>query len=330
MNSGSMKQFCIIFLIIGMLFATGCVSKMPVNETTATHRSDNITAGPTHEAPLVSLSPADSERYYYNIRIVPPSTLIQMEKELKPEEYLIHDEKGDLIGVVSPKYLVIRGDLVQLAQGGKGRNGTEFDKTDIAEHLIDIAFGFDNSKLLLFKTNKDYKFWFDATYTTSDLNTALEFAKFFNTISDSTQFEDEELELGFLKDNYEEIPYHFYNIKIIPENMLDDFKDMRSDSDHLMKDTNGTLIGIASEEHLYLLDTLKEEQRRYYIRKGVLYSMGLHGTSFYDRGSFFYREPGQNMNMSDLDIEAIKLLYGGRLKTGMDLEEAKKTLGLTV
>ena len=76
-------------------------------------------------------------------------------------------------------------------------------------------------------------------------------------------------------------------------------------------------------------DSLTEEERRFYITKGVLYSMGLHGTSFTNRESFFYRDDKLNQELSDLALEAIRLLYGGRLKTGMDLEETRKTLGLT-
>jgi hypothetical protein len=324
----SISVTLMIIIITGILFSAGCTAPQP-------GQNDSIIEEPAraHSKP-VNLSSSDlapdSERYYYNIRIVPPSVLTTMQKELGPDEYLMHNEKDDLIGIVSPKSLFLRGDLVQLEQNDGARTGKDFDKTDIAEHLTDIAFGFDNAKLVLFKTDRDYKFWFDGYYSKTDLQTAKEFAKFFNSLSDSTQFEDEEITLGFLMKNYAEIPYNFYNIKIIPAKMLDDFKDNRADTDHLLKDSDGTLIGIISTDHLYLLDSLKEEDRQYYIKKGVLYSMGLHGTSFQDRESFFYRESGKNRNLSDLDTEAIRLLYGGRLKTGMDLEETRKTLGLTV
>ena len=322
----------IIFLIIvtGVILSAGCTSPQSSQKIQNGSESQELATDvskPVHQN--VSASTSDSERYYYNIRIVPPSVLTTMQKELSSDEYLMHNEKGDLIGVVSPKSLYLRGDLVQLEQSGGARTGKDFDKTDIAEHLTDIAFGFDNAKLALFKTNKDYKFWFDAFYTNSDLNTSREFARFFNSISDSTQFEDEEIALGFLMNNYAEIPNNFYNIKIVPAKMLDDFKDNRAETDHLLKSPDGTLIGIISTEHLYLLDTLSEEERQYYLKKGVLYSMGLHGTSFQDKESFFYREEGLNRNLSDLDIEAIRLLYGGRVKSGMDLEETRKTLGLS-
>ena len=319
----------ILIIIAGFLLSAGCTSVQKSEENTtvkAVEKASDASGDRVGSDTAGSL--ADGDRYYYNIRIIPPSALKSMEKELKTDEYLIHNEKGDLIGVVSPKALYLRGDLVQLEQNS-GRSGKEFDKTDIASHLVDIAFGFDNAKLALFKSDKDYKFWFDAYFTNADLDAAKKFAQMFNSLSDSTQFEDEEVALGFLMNNYADIPYNFYNIKIIPENMLEDFKDDRAQSDHLIKQSDGTLIGIAAADHLYLLDTLKEDERQYYIRKGVLYSMGLHGTSFNDKESFFYRESGLNQNLSDLDKEAIRLLYGGRLKTGMDLEETKKTLGIS-
>lgn len=321
------QYFLTIILIMGLaLFFAGCTSpeqktrnNTPTEEIADEKIPKNNTSGDS----------GDSERYYYNIKIVPPESLKSMEKEVGTGEYLIHNDNGDLIGIVSSRFLYLRGDLVQLQQHKEAGSGREFDKTDIAEHLVDIAFGFDNSKLMLFKSDKDYKFWFDAYYSTADLETVHEFARTFNSLSDSTQFEDEEVELGFLMNNYADAPYYFYNIRIMPENMLEEFKDERSDTDHLLKKKDGTLIGIIGSDHLYLLESLTDQERGYYIKKGVFYSMGLHGMSTTDRESFFYREDGLNQNLSDLDTEAIKLLYGGRLKTGVDLEETRKTLGLS-
>lgn len=267
------------------------------------------------------------EKYYFNIRIIPPTTLEDMQREIGTDEYVIRNEDGDLIGIVSPRSLAIRGDLVRLAQESEA-DGKVFDKTDIATHLVDIAFGIDNAKLQLLKSNKDYQFWFDAYYTEDDVKYILDLAKYLNTLSDTTQFEDEEVARGFLKSNYEEIPYNYYNIKIIPENMLEDFKDERKPEEHLMKNQEGDLIGMVAPDHLYLLETLSDEDRKYFIRKGIFYSMGLHGTTYSEQDSFFVKEIGKNKELSSLDEEAIKLLYGGRLTTGMSLEETRKTLGL--
>jgi len=265
---------------------------------------------------------------YYNIRIVPASVLENLQKEMGPNDFLIHNEKGYAIGMVSSKGLVLRGDLVQLEQG-LGNSGKDFDKTDVSLHLLDITFGLDNSKITLFKSDKKYKFWFDAGYTNSVVKYTQDLYTQLNQISGTTQFEDKEVSLGFLQSNYDVIPNNYYNIRIITDKMLQKFFDDRKDTDHLMKDKKGVLIGIVNQDYLYLLNTLTEEDQKYYILKGLLYSMGFHGTSYKNKESFFYREEGMNRNLSDLDIESIKLLYGGGIKTGGTLEDVRKTLGLS-
>lgn len=338
----------VIFLIaILFLMSTGCVSqKNPgkdmgsgdvVMKETVGGTEKNRSPGQIQDGKGATVEDqrnasypdsSDDTRYYYNIRIISPSDLETLKNEIHADEYPIYNQNRDLIGIVSPQKLYIRGDLVNL-QKESGKTGKSFDKTDVAEHLVDITFGNDNAKLNLFKSNKDYQFWLDAFYTSDDTKFLLDLASLLNTLSDITQFEDEELALGFLKTNYADVPYNFYNIKIIPQKMLDEFKDNRKTDERLIKDPEGKLIGIVGNDHLYLLDSLSAEDRHYYMLYGTLYSMGMHGTTYSEKDSFFYRVGGvRNTELSDLDKEAIKLLYGGRLKTGIDIEEMKKTLGL--
>lgn len=340
-------KFIGILLVLLFLITAGCTSQAPagkedVSDNAAPEKKSEetgeefsnlknqdtrqMTAG--QDIDESSASSSDDDRYFYNIRIVAPSDLETLINEIHADEYPIYNENGDLIGIVSPRKLYIRGDLVDL-QKDTGRSGKTFDKTDVAEHLVDITFGNDNAKLNLFKSNKDYQFWLDAFYTSDDTKFLLELAAHLNTLSDTTQFEDEELALGFLKTNYADVPYNFYNIKIIPQKMLDEFKDNRKTDERLIKDSEGKLIGIVGNDHLYLLDSLSPEERQYYMLYGTLYSMGMHGTTYSEKDSFFYQVGGvRNTELSDLDKEAVKLLYGGRLKTGIDMEEMKKTLGL--
>ncbi len=340
-------KFIGILLVLLFLITAGCTSQAPagkedVSDNAAPEKKSEetgeefsnlknqdtrqMTAG--QDIDESSASSSDDDRYFYNIRIVAPSDLENLINEIHADEYPIYNENGDLIGIVSPRKLYIRGDLVDL-QKDTGRSGKTFDKTDVAEHLVDITFGNDNAKLNLFKSNKDYQFWLDAFYTSDDTKFLLELAAHLNTLSDTTQFEDEELALGFLKTNYADVPYNFYNIKIIPQKMLDEFKDNRKTDERLIKDSEGKLIGIVGNDHLYLLDSLSPEERQYYMLYGTLYSMGMHGTTYSEKDSFFYQVGGvRNTELSDLDKEAVKLLYGGRLKTGIDMEEMKKTLGL--
>lgn len=266
---------------------------------------------------------------FFNIKIVPATELDKLQKEMSPDESLVKNDKEYVIGIISSKGLTLRGDLLQLEQS-QGISGKEFDKTDVALHLLDITFGLDNSKINLFKTDKKYKFWFDGYYTDSEVAYVINLSKKLNTISGTTQFEDEEATLGFLQTNYAVVPYNFYNIKTVTSKMLKQLYDDKKDSDHLFKDKNGVLIGIVNSDYLYLIDTLNEDDQKYYILKGLLYSMGLHGISYQNKESFFYRNEDMNKNLSDLDIEAIRLLYGGGLKSGNTLEDAKKTIGIPV
>jgi len=306
-----MKNMCIgwMVVIIGIVCLGGMVQA-------DAGQTDPATQGNT------------SDKYFYNIAIVDPAQLETLKNEITADEYPVTNENGELIGIVSPRKLYIRGDLVDL-QKKSGRTGKTFDKTDVAEHLIDITFGNDNSKVTLFKSNKDYQFWLDAYYTTDDTKFLLTLAQELNSLSDTTQFEDEELALGFLKTNYADVPYNFYDIKIIPEKMLKDYKDDRTSDERLIKDEKGELIGIVGNDHLYLLDSISAQERQYYMLYGILYSMGMHGVTYSEKDSFFYHVGGvRNRELSDLDKEAIKLLYGGRIKAGIEMEEMRKTLGL--
>ena len=313
-------KFIGILLVLLFLITAGCTSQAPAGEEKVSDSAapekhseetgeefSNIKNSDTRQMTTgqdkdeSSASSSDDDRYFYNIRIVAPSDLETLKNEIHADEYPIHNENGDLIGIVSPRKLYIRGDLVDL-QKDTGRSGKTFDKTDVAEHLVDITFGNDNAKLNLFKSNKDYQFWLDAFYTTDDTKFLLELAAHLNTLSDTTQFEDEELALGFLKTNYADVPYNFYNIKIIPQKMLDEFKDNRKTDERLIKDSEGKLIGIVGNDHLYLLDSLSPEERQYYMVYGTLYSMGMHGTTYSEKDSFFYQVGGaRNTELSDLD-----------------------------
>ena len=111
--------------------------------------------------------------------------------------------------------------------------------------------------------------------------------------------------------------------------MLDEFKDNRKSSDHLIKDRNNRFIGIVNINYLYLRDDLPNEERKHFIKRGILWSQGFHGVTYNYKDSYFwYKDEQKEKNLSDLDIEAIRFMYGGKLRPGMDLEDTKMALGL--
>lgn len=346
MNFWTVGALGMILLLLTLV--AGCTGLMETSDLNITHNNtvntsqsfanmtektttSSVKPTSTPKKTVSQIIPADpnAAETFYNIRIVPASELEKFQKGMGSDEYLVKNDKDYVLGIVSAKGLTLRGDLMQL-ESQTGTVGKEFDKEDVVLHMLDIAFGLDNSKIKLFKSNKKYQFWLDGYYTAPEVAYVKELATMFNSLSGTTEFEDEDVALGFLNSNYAEIPYNYYNIKIFTDKMLKQYyDDKKKDSDHLIKNQNGELIGIVNDDYIYLLNTLSEEDQRYYILKGLLYSMGFHGTSYKNKESFFYRNEGVNRNLSDLDKEAIKVMYGGGLKAGDTLETARKNFGLS-
>jgi hypothetical protein len=334
--------YVVIILVIFTVLLAGCTGQTgDKNSTSSNHTIINNTIKEPGNASektmesekktVVHSGSADTKvsDTYFNIKIVPASELEKLEKEVGPDEYLVKNDKDYVLGIVSSKGLTLRGDLMQVEKI-TGTVGKDFDKEDVVLHMLDITFGLDNAKIQLFKSNKKYQFWLDGYYTDSEIKFVKNLATQFNSLSGTTEFEDEDVVLGFLNSNYEEIPYNYYNIKIFTQKMLQQYyDDKKKDSDHLLKNGKGELIGVVNNDYVYLVNTLSEEDQKYYILKGLLYSMGLHGVSYKNTESFFYRNEGINREMSDLDKEALKILYGGGLKSGDTLETARKTFGLS-
>ncbi|PKL59302.1 MAG: hypothetical protein CVV33_08530, partial [Methanomicrobiales archaeon HGW-Methanomicrobiales-4] len=95
----------ILALALSVLLA-GCIAQSGDNNTShptgtsipASHLDSEKPKEVLKESGLNKSSAGDS---YYNIRIVPASVLDTMQKEMGPDEYLVHNEKGYPIGIVS-------------------------------------------------------------------------------------------------------------------------------------------------------------------------------------------------------------------------------------
>jgi hypothetical protein len=235
------------------------------------------------------------------------------------------------VGISTPHILYLRSDLQSDEYLIKNQNQSDI-KEEISEHLLDISFGRDNSNLTLLNKDLKYMIWFDAVYTNEDINASLEFARLFNNLSSTSQFEDESVMTGDLMNNYEEKPNYYYNIKIAPKQFLEEYKKntYQSSIEEILTDNNGDLIGILADTYVYLWDGLSSSDRKYFITKSLLWSIGLHGQTSTYPDSFFYKGADRSTNLSTLDKEVIKLLYGGRLKTGMAPDEIYKALDISI
>jgi len=267
----------------------------------------------------------------YEIKLVSPELLKTIQFNSGALDQILKVGPGITIGVSTPEVLYIRGDLQSDEFLLNNRNSKDI-KNKIVDHLVAITFGRDNANISLLQADRDYMIWFDEEYTTDDINTTLSFARLFNNISTTTQFEDESVLKGDLKNNYEEIPYHYYQIRITSRQFLDDYKDdkYKSSSEDLLKDKNGRIVGIIAPGYVYLWDRLEGQERKYFIYKALFWNLGLHGEISTDPDSFFYTKTNYTTTLSDLDTRAIELLYGGRLSTGMNADTIKKALDISL
>jgi len=268
---------------------------------------------------------------FYEIRFVSPELLDTILSNHNSEDEILKIGPGMTIGISTPHILYLRSDLQSDEYLLKNQKMTDM-KEEISQHLLDISFGRDNSNLTLLKKDLKYMIWFDAVYTKDDINNSLQFAKIFNNLSSIAQFEDETVMTGDLMDNYEEKPNYYYNIKIVPKQYLEDYKEdkYQSSTEEILNDKNGDLIGILSDTYVYLWDGLSLADRKYFIIKSLVWSIGLHGQTSTYPDSFFYKKADRSTNLSILDLEVIKLLYGGRLKTGMTPDEIHKALDISI
>ncbi|PKL60848.1 MAG: hypothetical protein CVV33_00580 [Methanomicrobiales archaeon HGW-Methanomicrobiales-4] len=320
--------FSILLLLTTVVYAEGIQSISPSNQLSSSsgynfkNQSDLL--------PFVDTRINVESESFYDIKLISPEFLTQLIANADQGDEILKAGPGMVIGLYTPRVLYMRSDITNDEFLTESREKSNV-KDEITQHLIDISFGKDNSNLSILKDDLKYQFWFDSSYTQDDIHNALEFAKIFNNLSSTTQFEDESVMRGDLKDNYEKIPYHYYNIRIVPMKYLNEYKDdkYKSSAEEIVKDKNGKMIGFLTAEYLYLWDGLNPAEREYYVTKSLFWSCGLHGETSTRTDSYFYKNLNTSANLSYLDKEAIILLYGGRLSNDMKPDRIRKALDIS-
>lgn len=263
---------------------------------------------------------------YYDIRVISPEFLTHLISRVQEGDQILKIGPGMVIGLYTPRVLYIRGDLSSDDYLTSARQKKSMGD-DITQHLIDLSFGVSNSNISILKSDLPYLFWFDKAYTAGDVETALSFAREFNNLSRTTRFEDETVMLGELKNNYQQIPYNYYNIQIVPMKFLNEYKEDKYDSakEDILKDEQGTMIGFLSPDYLLLWDGLSQSDRNSYLTRSLYWSAGVRGKATRD-DSWFSSTAALRAPLSELDKEVIKLLYGGRLNNSMQPDDVRKAL----
>nr|WP_319538009.1 hypothetical protein [uncultured Methanospirillum sp.] len=328
MRNYQLPVHCCFILLLCFGVAGVGTGDTNISQETSTLDENSVLSDTISSTGIIFRNESDA---LYEIKVVSPELLKKIQINSGAGDQILKAGPGITLGISTPHVLYIRGDLQSDEYLLKNRNDTD-TKDKISDHMIAILFGRDNANITLLQTDLDYMFWFDEEYSSDDINTTIAFARAFNNLSTTTQFEDESVLKGELKNNYEKIPYHYYQIKITTRQFLDNYKKdkYKSSSEELLNDKSGRLVGILAPGYVYLWDGLEGKDRRYFITKSLLWNLGLHGETSTEPDSFFYTRANFSAMLSDLDKDAIKLLYGGRLMTGMKADAIRKALDISL
>jgi hypothetical protein len=99
-------------------------------------------------------------------------------------------------------------------------------------------------------------------------------------------------------------------------------------------DSNGTICSIyrqtiyysSTTNMIYVNSDLANGERDHYVVRGVLYYLGFPGETGKYPTSIFYSQPNNVVNLSTIDWQAVQLMYGSKISSGMDLTTIQNML----
>jgi hypothetical protein len=186
-----------------------------------------------------------------------------------------------------------------------------YSSTEIGNHLLDIAFGPDNSKTV--KPTKDLvAIACSGAYTDSDVDLLNTFISQFNSQSSTTKLSDNIQFTG-----RGDIPLDF-----LPEKMLNQIE--IKNGSYVYKDFDtGTTYFVRTDEKTFLNSDLNGNKRKQWILRAVLYDLGFQGETAKYSDSLFYSGQNTVAQPNTVDWKAIQLMYGKKITNGMTKAQVK-------
>lgn len=191
-----------------------------------------------------------------------------------------------------------------------------YSASDIGNHLLDIAFGPDNSNLE--KSNKTLiSLSISGSYTDSDLQHLKKFIDEFNVNSATAK-----LSTNLNLQGQGDVPIFF-----IPEDALLQI-DVNDRTDEFRDTDTGKYYIITTREKVYVNADLGGAARKKWLVRSALTKMGLLGETYKYTDSVFYSNANSATEPNSLDWKAIQLMFGKKITWGMTKAQVKTVLGL--
>lgn len=191
-----------------------------------------------------------------------------------------------------------------------------YSASDIGNHLLDIAYGPDNSKLE--KSNKTLiSLSISGSYSDSDVQHLKEFIDDFNINSATTK-----LSTNLNLQGQGDVPIFF-----IPEEGLLQI-DSNDRTDEFRDTDTGKYYIITTKEKVYVNSDLSGAARKKWLVRSALTKMGFLGETYKYTDSIFYTNANTALEPNSIDWKAIQLMFGKKVTEGMTKAQVKTILGL--
>jgi hypothetical protein len=178
-----------------------------------------------------------------------------------------------------------------------------YSSWDIGNHLLDIAFGPDNN-VIKKPTSDRLVVSVEGVYDKSDIILVNSFIGQFNNYSSTTKISES---INFNRPA--DIPLSFS-----PENA---FIHLNTTVEYIDRQ-NGTWYFVVTPEKTIVNSDLKGDERKRWILRAALYSLGFYGETADYSDSLFYAGINNATQMSDIDLKALQLMYGRKISNGMN------------
>jgi len=186
-----------------------------------------------------------------------------------------------------------------------------YSSTEIGNHLVDIAFGPDNSKIV--KPTKDrIAISYSGSYGDNDVTLLNDFIQEFNSYSSTLKISE-----NINYNSPADITLHF-----LPQEALSQVK--QDGNEVISKDyQTGTYYFVKTDKETYINGDLTESSRNRWILRAILYDLGFLGESAKYSDSLFYTGSTKAERLSAIDLKALQFMYGKKITKGMTRSSVK-------
>lgn len=203
-----------------------------------------------------------------------------------------------------------------------------FTKDDVNKLFIDIAFGCDSTWITKVAPSSENHLFFslEGQSAAGDTDFIRQFTRRYNLISAEGIFSDDPL-------SSRGSPIIFYPVESMKS--LDRTYIACQEVDPVTGETLYMVYkpvtdlpggGQVVTTRVYINSNLPDDQHRHYLERAMLYYLGYPGQTYAYPDSVFYYNTRTNVDLTPLDIEALRTMYNPGIYQGMSVQEARYLL----